>query len=178
MDSCSFKSWGGEDKQAPTTITFKCLSGFGYCQYCLQLLIGHSYLCCVLPTFTASSPPVWLWLSLRPAEIILLAWVPSSNFSPTLRSLIWSLCIPVIDPRQKAQMGPSGAKEQRQHPPVLRSMGWHSLLSAKCLLFPAVLLVNPSWCKTPESVGLHGLQLQNSCFHFDLWQNERDVFER
>lgn len=74
------------------------------------------------------------WARLRPAEIIFLAWVPSSYFSPSLRSLVCSLSIPVIDPRHEAQMGPSGAKEQRQHPPLLQSVwgGAHSFQWSVC----------------------------------------------
>lgn len=117
-----------------------CMPGFGHCQYCHQLFIIHSYWFCVLTADSVSSPPVWVWLRLCPAEIMLLVWVPSSYFSPTLVSLIWSLCIPVIDPRQEAQMGSSGAKEQRQYLPLLQSVGWHTLLLAKCLLFCSSLL--------------------------------------
>lgn len=53
---------------------------------------------------------------------------------------------PVIDPRHEAQMGPSRAKQQRQHPPLLESVWGHTLLLVKCVLFAAlcVLPVNPS----------------------------------
>lgn len=94
---------------------------------------------------------------LRPAGIRFLAWVPSSYSSPSLRSLVWSVCIPVIDPRHQAQMGPSGAKEQRQHPPLLQRVcvwgGGHTLLPAKCLLFRCSLLscwLTPSDARLPS----------------------------
>lgn len=53
---------------------------------------------------------------------------------------------PVIDPRHEAQMGPSRAKQQRQHPPLLESVWGHTLLLVKCVVFAAlrVLPVNPS----------------------------------
>lgn len=43
-------------------------------------------------------------------------------------------------------MGPSRAKQQRQHPPLHESVWGHTLLLVKCVVFAAlrVLPVNPS----------------------------------
>lgn len=119
----------------------------------------RSCLFCVFATGPAVEPSC-AGSCLRPAGIRFLAWVPSSYSSPSLRSLVCSLCIPLIDPRHEAQMGPSGAKEQRQHPPLLQSVcvcecvgGGHTLLPAKCLLFRCSLLscwLTPSDARLPS----------------------------
>lgn len=82
---------------------------------------------------------------LRPVEIILWACFLGSYFSPFSQIISLVSVHPVIDPRHEAQMGPSRAKQQRQHPPLLESVWGHTLLLVKCVVFAAlhVLPVNP-----------------------------------